>query len=152
MEDFLYILLGVGWLAYSIYSQSKKKQKQKQSSTTRSHDFESEEESSETPKVSLFESLFSEAEQGSDVFDPYKIQEEPIEPIYKSVKESDELKLKTKSTLRNNTEIIDLDLKHAKSSLFSYDDESENEYLEDFDLKKAIIYAEIINNPRFERY
>lgn len=150
MEDFWYILIGVGYLVYSIYS-SNKKQKNKQQQITQQPYQDSDEVKSthKSPTMSLFDEFFGTYDMvNTDVNES---------PEYKTVQE------------KNETEIIDIIPKEEGVSTTKISEEqkikenvnmdevlSEIESVDEqfdyeFELKDAIIFSEILNPPYIEK-
>lgn len=166
MEDVLYILIGVAWVAYSIYSYNQKAKKNKQ--TKQSHPYseyesnqsdqlEEEEEYQEQP--SAFDELISEfksKEAHGDVISPLDYQKSPVpEPLVSSEESihTEEEPMEDNSPLsqemyeqykETEEEFVDKD---DINELSDSEDETGEEI--DFDLKKAIIYSEILKRPEY---
>jgi hypothetical protein len=136
-EDFFYILIGLIWVGFSIYKGMQKK-KQQQSPA------------GEAKKKSVLETLMDEfLENGEAVRPAPVVDEEPSETIdfkdetksevfsyddiyeesnYNEVSEVYEQKTETKSKLKTNLKVPVKRKKHTR-----------------FNLKKAVIYSEILN-------
>jgi hypothetical protein len=154
MEDVIYIVLGLLWLVFTFYTQSRKrKQREAQKSKPTA-------QSSETPK-SFFEQIFTEAPS------PVELDEEPIpeadliqteviqdkrirstfEEEYEKmgIKSLEDTELRIQNFKAEESGKINLEKKHGFESEFESDFDKE-EGLE-FDLKKAVIMAEILERP-----
>lgn len=142
MEELLPLIIGIIWLVYTIYSKGKKKEAKKRPAG----------EYHEIKKPSVLEQLFS----NDDIIStqPYEMDDEPIEDKINEqyeivVNEEDEEAepfLKTElsnymyegqSAVAASSNFIDEELAKQESSV----------EVRDFDLRKAIIYSEIINAP-----
>jgi len=142
MEEFLPLIIGIIWLVYTIYSKGKKKE------AKRHHPGRSE----EAKAPSILEQLFT----GNEVLkpQPYETYDEPDESqlideydevVNEPVKES-------KPFLR--TELADFmhegqpAVTPSGNYLMEERTDLENQFEKlDFDLRKAIIYSEILNAP-----
>ncbi len=142
MEEFLPIIIGIAWLVYTIYSKGKKKgAKRSQPEGTE-----------KAPITSILEQLFTDKEELSP--QPYEVYNEdqegqPIEEYEEFVFEQEE-----ESTPFLKAELADF--KHEGQTALSpleghliEDNIDENNQAErpDFDLRKAIIFSEILNAP-----
>lgn len=149
-EDFLYIILGIVWIAFSFYKAKKKKQSQKEGPTT-------------SKKKSILESLFDEIgikeddtetiyqEPSQDLFE-HEIENKPVlvdEPnevfSYDDFYEesnyipTNTVKEKKRSTETNVT--TDLNYKINKLNVLKKNMK--------INLRKAVIYSEILKKPDF---
>ncbi|MEZ5196538.1 MAG: hypothetical protein R2764_09095 [Bacteroidales bacterium] len=141
MEDLLPILIGILWVAYTLYNRGQKK---KRSAAPISTDENSER------KPSFIEQLLMggevEESQPYENTELFPISEEPAEEVSVNgfVPESRQPFLRDE--LANYVQVKNTVLK-------SVDDEKENVLAEleietfEFDLKKAILYSEILNAP-----
>lgn len=163
MEDVLYILIGVAWVAYSIYSRNQKVKKQqaaKQSVLQDKGDFNQAEEQTQS-QPSAFEKIISE-------FQSYSGQETKSSPIYSSEEDTfvSEPEIKSvenissiEETTEGNSPLSQEMIKHyLTNDNISDKDEFTDDYNEmeteaeiefDFDLRKAIIYSEILKRPEY---
>lgn len=156
MEDYLYILLGVAWVAYSIYNQGQK-QKKKQAQKL------AEEDENEEPQVeNAFENFIEKKLNLEGMFNFQETEEEPEEEPLDSpyskidiVEEKDKSeyfkpenegvsafvnKVKQSQSTEVSSKIIDTD-EISVDDLTKQIDETEI----DFDLKSAVIFSEILN-------
>lgn len=160
MEDYLYILLGVAWVAYSIYNQGQK-QKKKQAQKLAEEDEneepqvenafenfiekklnlegmfnfqETEEETEEEPEEEPLDSPYSKIDivEEKDKSEYFKPENEGVSAFVNKVKQSQSTEV--------SSEIIDTD-EISVNDLTKQIDETEI----DFDLKSAVIFSEILN-------
>lgn len=147
MEELLPLIIGIVWVVYSLYSRGQKKKTGRKPQPAKAN-----------KAPSLLEQILSgqgisvpEPEE-SDVDFEYEYEEEPINVVEERVNnheplpflnaELKDVKEEGGSGLKNyfdSEEIADTD-----------EDESDWEFIEElksFDIKKAIIYSEILNAP-----
>ena len=142
MEEFLPIIIGIIWLVYTIYNKGKKKE------AKRRHPGRSE----EAKAPSILEQLFTDSEEFKP--QPFEMHDEPGESQF--VEEynevDDEPEEKPEPFLR--TELADF-MQEGQSAITPSGNymmeempglENQVEKL-DFDLRKAIIFSEILNTP-----
>lgn len=147
MDDVLYILIGVAWVAYSIYSykeKAKKQQAAKQSLSKEKYDIADSEEQTQ-PQQSAFEEMISE-------FQSYSRQESEIESVenISSIEETTESNSPLSKEMLKQYLEKDQDKKMPDETEVVDDYniiETEQEF--DFDLRKAIIYSEILKRPEY---
>lgn len=142
MEEFLPIIIGIAWLVYTIYSKGKKK------GANRSRP----EGKEKAPITSILEQLFTDKEGLSPK--PYEVYNEAEEGQPIDEYEEFDFEPEEKSTPFLKAELADF--KHEgqaalspQESYLNEDDIDENDQAErpDFDLRKAIIFSEILNAP-----
>jgi len=153
MEDYIYILLGIVWIVYAAYRSNQKKKKAKEKTVT----------SEPLPVASEPDSEFS------TLLDEFFSTKTPQEESPVFVQEESEYK-NIERQHRFNDDNIKTDYKldsipHQEGERIfgedelkdffghspitgGYEDFSDRETL-DFDLRKAIIYSEILNRPNF---
>jgi len=157
MEDLIYIVLGLLWLVFTFYTQSrKKKQREAQQGKAKTAT-----QSSETPK-SFFEQVFVEAPSPVEVEAEEHIPEAEMtqseffeERKARSTFEEEYEKMGIKSLEdKNYNSRKDEAGKSGKNNLvkkhgFEYGNDSDFGEIEglEFDLKKAVIMAEILERP-----
>ena len=162
MDDVLYILIGVAWVAYSIYSynqKAKKQQADKQSLAQKEYDIP---DSEEQPKQSAFKEMISEfqsySRQKSESSPFYSSEKETFvaEPEIESVENISSIEETTESNSSLSREMLKqyLEKDHKKEMFVETDvaedyNEIEAEQEFDFDLRKAIIYSEILKRPEY---
>ncbi len=156
MEDFIYILIGVAWLVYSVYkSQNKAKAGKKQ--PVRDYDQETGDGQHsgsghrQGRKPQAFEELLSEI-LGEE---PKQVQVVP-QPDYTP---QDTMKRKSYDnyfeTTRNPKKPESVEYNKRRASFVPsgiqehFDDIEEQEYQIDFDIRKAVIYSEILKRPDY---
>ncbi len=151
MEDFLYILLLVAWVVFSIYNKNRKKKQ----STTRSkplQEGESHEHVAQKPRSILEQLLlgeepqpmpYEEHEQASD----FEINDSYGDEVVKqgSNKEISDAEIAAKYDFDPSKEGDSYDVPHEEISDIS--EENENEREVEFDLKQAVIFSEILKRP-----
>ena len=155
MEDFIYVLVGVAWVAYSIYNQGQKqKRKQAFKSEVKSDEIfpktESKFESILNKKFN-FENLFEVEESNDDYLDRQYSELDVVEEVEKYSFNKSETEgvsaFKTKQEAgsgqvsRNETEYHEEDEKVDNLITDLLNDSGE------FDMRKAVIYSEILNPP-----
>lgn len=142
MEEFLPLIIGIVWLVYTIYNKSKKKgAKQQHPEVTQ-----------ETPISSFFEQLFTDKETlKPQPYGLYESDEEnlPVEEYEQVAYEPEE-----ESSPFLKTELADFMYEGQSATITSDNhlmEENEDEEYQinrtDFDLRKAIIFSEILNAP-----
>lgn len=150
MDDLIYILVGIAWVAYSIYNaRQKKKMKEERERTVHQVEPVYEPEPSTSPTRSIFEDIFKEA--GFNEFD--EELEENFEP------EAVEIPAKTQYFTYEDTDIEikaaeDLIKKeapafneHFVAENVPYHEMKEKTRSNIFDLRKAVIYSAILERP-----
>ncbi|MEZ5081895.1 MAG: hypothetical protein R2750_00320 [Bacteroidales bacterium] len=144
MEELLPLIIGIVWVVYSLYTRGQKKKSGRKPQPQ-----------NENRQPSLLEQILSG--QGISISEPeetdldFDYEVEPViadkEPVKKRPlpflnSELNEVKGEGQSSITNYFE--------SENFAFSEDDERDWEFvreLEDFDLKKAVIYSEILNAP-----
>ncbi len=161
MEDFIYILAGVAWLAYSIYSQNQKQKKKQQAKMNA--EMEAELEPANTSSIEdTFSDFVNQKLNLENIFDVEEKNEEYLDNPYSEidvVEEKDEssyfnAKTEGVSAFKPKTEpeeMVKSEIELSEEELKNDDltqDQDENEVV--FDVKKAVIYSEILNAPYIE--
>ena len=166
MEDIIYILIGIAWIGFSIYSQQKKlKKKQQEAKKARGTDNYQAEEKAEQEETSLFDRLFEEHESGQE-YEPelepetYRqqagVSEKPDWKTYGTVEQVTSKADIVESNSKLSADYYDLGKdkikdpkKQAKKSdkSYDYDYEYEDKKSVDFDLRSAVIYSAILDRP-----
>ncbi len=155
MEDFIYILIGIAWIAYSVYNQGQKQKRKQQAKSP----VETEEE---TPDIEQKLKSFLDKKLNFDkILDFEEQTEEYIDSPYSAIDiveekdESEYFKAETEgvSAFESEPEAKAVEVMDYKMGETEEQEESNNP-LEgifsetgEFDLKKAIIYSEILNPP-----
>ncbi|MBE0661592.1 MAG: hypothetical protein IH597_03910 [Bacteroidales bacterium] len=150
MDDLIYILAGIAWVAYSIYNaRQKKKLKEERERTVPKAEPVYEPEPASTPTRSIFEEIFKEA--GLNEFD--EELEENVKPA------TAEISAKTQYFTYEDTDIeikAAEDLIKKEAPAFSehfvaenvpYHEMKEKTRSNIFDLRKAVIYSAILERP-----
>jgi hypothetical protein len=168
MEDYIYFILLAGWLVYSFYQQDQKKkrraaelqaakerQAQVQEYDEGLHEYE-EVEKGGTDFKSIFEQLL----QGEEEVPAYKPQ--PVEPIEsfdeEAIMESNEFQRYLESDLMKERKLLEPfqssqnrledKIESLQNEMILQEDDHESIEKHDFryfDLRKAVIYSEILN-------
>jgi replicative superfamily II helicase len=164
MDDILYIILGIAWLAYSFYANKQKmdKKKSNQAKALREQQARREyqpEQSEQVPRKSVLEELFGE------ISSEYT---EAQEEIYIPEVDEDTTKRKLAEYAHNEAESLELIKEEVPFDYFlkkyesGYKTVNENfhdalkieeedkeieELTEKFNLSKAVIYSEILRAP-----
>lgn len=151
MDDLIYILMLVAWVAYSIYNaKQKKKQKELQNrpAAEPQHEHEFEPDQTQKPQRSIFDEVFGEGqfedfEETMEEVVPHveEIRKVPAEYAYykpEPVEEMEKEEYITASQLISNREntLVDLDLIDKPITYGNY-----------FNLRKAVIYSAILERP-----
>ncbi|MCD4745958.1 MAG: hypothetical protein K8R58_06635 [Bacteroidales bacterium] len=150
MDDFIYILLGLAWLVYAIYSKGQKKKKIQTSQVQQQGQTETVETKNKVKSILeeflLGEEFENKQYQEAEIYKPtveifpdeQKSQFIDTEPIItKPDKELYEPALRVEDKGKEIIEDIEIRDKY---------DEYEKQEI-DFDLKKAIIFSEILKRP-----
>ncbi len=155
MEDLIYILIGVAWVAYSVYSQNQK-QKRKRQAESEFVDTEESPEIEEKPKP-LFEekfnleSIFNFEEKKEEYLDsPYSeidVVEEKDNSAYFNPETEGVSAFKEEKEDAAEIENVDEIKKSEANEKLNDITLNIAEIIEDFDIKKAVIYSEILNAP-----
>ncbi len=151
-EDFLYIIAGIIWIAFSFYNAKKKKQAKKAAPPT-------------SKKKSILESLFDEIGQKSEQKD--STYYEPEQDIYEKSPEVDSEHMPANEPEKvfsyddfyeegNYNPIPDVierksssPIKNISTTNYKIKRSSVNKRNKKINLKKAVIYSEILNKPKF---
>jgi len=162
MDDFLYILIGIAWVAYSFYSN---KQKQDRKKAARELQGKPVPQPTQAPTVKsiLEEILMGEVKP---VERPVEAKIEEFEPEYLPTTEA-----VSSETIRTEAESLEVIADEVPANYFEKEyaahnegervvsqfdhepeietDEPGSEIARDFDLRTAVIYAEILNPRHF---
>jgi hypothetical protein len=147
MDNFLPILIGIIWVAYTLYNKGKKKKVVNQPQTS---------EQKDSKPLSIFEQILMGGE--IRVPKPYADYFEPVETIPAPQKEQKSERIKNKKLPSPflNEELAQFTDEGQSVSGIEQRDKSIDEILheqdlemieKDFDIRKAVIYAEILNPP-----
>jgi len=140
MDDFLYILIGAAWLAFTIYS---KNQKQKNKKLERNNS-QTKTESQKEGVSSLFESLFSDKEINTQQnYYSENIEQSNIIPSLSEVNYTENLAQFQEAPPEIFEKVLDeedIDNNLIKEEIINGNDI-------DFNLRKAVIYSEILKRP-----
>jgi hypothetical protein len=149
MDDLIYILLLVAWVAYSIYNaKQKKKQKEMERRTTSEPKPVYEQSQPEKPQRSVFEELF-----GEGPFNELPETEEEEESFVEEIPEIPHSYIPYKPI--SLEEVPEQDF-HIGTRMHTISDEEDDDpepvvklptYGKDFDLRKAVIYSTILEQP-----
>jgi len=153
-EDFIYIIIGLIWVAFSIYKGTQKKK----SVARRDLNDTSEEVPQEEKKKSFFDEFLNQivTEEEPPPYEPVTTETSYSEPIVEEQEEEEEKKVfsyddfyeESNYNVENDVyevkPALEVDVKdELKSQLKGKNDQSR------FNLKKAIIYSEILNRRYF---
>ncbi|MGB4204829.1 MAG: hypothetical protein WBJ84_04330 [Bacteroidales bacterium] len=146
MDDYIYIILFIGWIAYSIFmAAQKKKQEQLKKQSAPLPPPIPETTIDESPQRSVFEEIFKDFydEDPEEVIVPepfmVKVERKPPDISYNPDSDFD-----IKETTYTTEESI---LQKPSGLNEGYAIESKNKRKEDFDLRKAVIYNAILQRP-----
>jgi len=149
MEDYIYILLGVVWIIYAVYrANQKKKAKQRTPETEPTSGSETQNE-----MRSLLEGILTgevtNAPKPSSYIDESLSAITEVQPEYENVDIKTDYKLDTIPIEERERLVEDEYLELSFSQIFNNEDSEQELEREDidFDLRKAIIYSEILNRP-----
>ncbi len=149
MDDYIYILLAIAWIAFTIYSQKQKKNKQQQKAKPQQQtqkDVKSYFEEILLGNVSSPDPIPAEPVIHEEIYEPvsgYKTSEN-IQPEYEFLEEGSQL---SEEYFDQNSAIEKPEIQIEEKSEIKIQEEYENiEYL-DFDIRKAVIYSEILKRP-----
>ncbi|MBW6491149.1 MAG: hypothetical protein K0B15_08145 [Lentimicrobium sp.] len=160
MDDYLYIIIGILWVVYSLYNNKQKQQKKRLlEEQRRNQPFPG----PETVKPrSIFDKFLDPEpelpEPDTEVFDEYKDEK----PYSFEIPEAEPYKSENQSleTITDEVSSSYFDKQYASRADMAYYDKREmaesthniapliDELSEEFDLRKAVIYSEILN-PRY---
>lgn len=152
IDDYLYILLGIGWILFSVYTNKKKKAKQQQNSTTE-----------EKPSPSFLENLMEEIGLKEENADPY---EEPqnspaVTPFTSSVNIPEPVETRMfsqddfyeESNFDRAPDVLKTEtgIKSKVKTAFARDKRVTNKKKnrKKLDIRKAVIYSEILSKKYF---
>lgn len=143
MDEYIYIIGGIAYVAYSIYSAMKKKEANAAKAAKKEHAYDESPVDTEEPKEFDFENLFGITEEKTEDSIPYELEnnydfEEVVEEKHELIDEIEPIQKKYDEKVFQQTE----------NALVEEESEEERERL---DLKKAIIYSEILNPPYIQK-
>jgi len=154
MDDLIYILLGIAWIAIAFYRQSQKKKAQAKPKPVYHH----EDEQTETRNAgSILEDILL-GKNPDTIFKTAEYQEENNEIVYEAVQTTDSFeeeydRLGYESIEEKIQEPVqDIEDKDLDSPIYKgdlTDDDKLREEAFQIDLRKAVIYSEILNRPQF---
>lgn len=142
-EDFFYILIGIIWIAFSIY-QGQKKRRQKSSS-----------QPATKKKKSFFETLLDEVTEKNQQHEEVYDSEVEVSPAVEDVKIYEEKKFSYDDYYeeRNYEKAEDVLIKNKPTEQYFPDQKLKSRFVKKrksrFDLKKAVIYSEILKPKYF---
>ncbi len=148
MDELIYILILVAWVAYSIFNaKQKKKQKEQQAKSAPRPQPEYEASEPQKPKRSVLEDLF-----GEEFFEELQDEEEEISykeevPVKEHVITGYQPKVSEKSyeeRYKTASQLIQEMKDEEIESIMAAGDEIPEK---DFDLRKAVIYSTILERP-----
>ena len=143
MEDFLPLLIGVFWLAYTLYNKGQKKKAREGSP----------EGEAKTPVTSFIEEFLLGKQENPSV--PFYAEETESIPFEDSPEESKPVEIFQESVsmpiISSELENFTIEGQHAFSEEELIDenvfDSGNLDMSEEFNLRKAVIYSEILNAP-----
>lgn len=147
MDDFIYVLLFIGWIAYSIFSAiQKNKQKELRKKSSPEPYPASEESVPENPARKVLEEIFGEDhfEESEETFEP--------EPVYEEVERRPTVQMRDEIDQNRSRMILthfSTDKTWDKPDAGEQPVEAETlvSQKEKFDLRNAVIYAAILQRP-----
>ncbi len=161
MEDFLYILIGVAWLVYSVYKSQNKKTANRQAASKKDEDLRDEslepasEESYGQARNSSYNSMIEEllGRVTEPAYAPAQPVAEVQEPTFSQSWKTRTDLLKEQRELAKpkyeSIEFIDTSPVRLEEDIgHNYTDEL-YEGFDSFDLRTAVIYSEILKRPEY---
>jgi len=149
MDDYIYILLAVAWIAFTIYSQKQKKNKQQQKAQPQQQtqkDVKSYFEEILQGNISSPDPIITEPMKHENIYESvssYKTSGN-IQPEYEFLEEGSQL---SEEYFDKNSAIEKPEIQiEEKFEVKTEEDYEDIEYL-DFDIRKAVIYSEILKRP-----
>lgn len=149
-EDYLYIIIGLIWVAFSIYKGAQKKKAKSQSH----EDMDEAEEP--TVKKSIFENFLNEIIKDEEPiqYEPVEIKEEVAEPVQSRPNEEEKIfsyddyyeesNFLSKSNVYKDRQPLESTLNQELQTHLKASKQKPR-----FDLRKAVIYSEILNRRYF---
>jgi hypothetical protein len=161
MDDFLYIIIGIIWVVYSLYSNKQKQQKKRMLEEQRRNQPDAP-PAPPRPRSFLEQMLDPETEMPEPVTQPYdEYQEEQEEYSFETLAPNQyKPEIQSLETITNEVSGSYFENQYTTRGGANYydnrvmSDSTHNEVplveelTEEFDLKKAVIYSEILN-PRY---
>ena len=147
MEDYLPLIIGIIWLAYTLYNKGQKKKNVKGPNSS---------ERGKKPVSSLLEQILLGKESIEP--QPYETSDSFIETTEENIEEVEEVVTAQKSEPFLQTELANF-VQEGQPAFFAedslagleiFEEKEEEKYIDDFDLKKAIVFSEILNAPYIE--
>lgn len=162
MDDFLYIIIGIIWVAYSLYSNKQKQDKKRAMRETPSGEPQAEKPHVRTilEEILMGEMQMPATQQPSPSYEDIKseISEPEYAPSYEAYSSQaayeslDEIVDEVSPSYFENKyasrDLGELAERVSQNQLLAVEEESRHDLIEDFDIRKAVIYAEILN-PRY---
>ncbi len=147
MDDFIYVLLFIGWIAYSIFSAiQKKKQKELKKKPSPEPYSASEESVPENPARKVLEEIFGEGhfEESEETFEP--------EPVYEEVERRPTIYMREETDQNTGRKMVnhlspDKIWNKPAAEELPVETETLVSQKESFDLRNAVIYAAILQRP-----
>ena len=147
MKDYLPLIIGIIWIAYTLYNRSQKKKNVKRPNSS---------ERDEKPVSSLLEQILLGKESIEP--QPYETSDSFIETIEENIEEVEEEVTAQKSEPFLQTELANF-VQEGQPAFFAedslagleiFEEKEKDKYIDDFDLKKAVVFSEILNAPYIE--
>jgi hypothetical protein len=150
MEDLIYILGGIAWVAYSIYNaRQKKKLKEERERTVHQAEPAYEPEPATSPTRSIFEEILKETgfEDTDDEIEEY-VQPVPAaipaNPQYFTYEDTE---MEIKAAEEHYKKEVPAFMEHMIAENLPYHEMKEKTHSNIFDLRKAVIYSAILERP-----
>ncbi len=142
MEELLPLIIGIVWLIYTIYNKGKKKEARKRHS----------EDSEEKTPSSILEQIFTRNEsfkpQSYDVYDESEDSQRVEEYVEVAQKQEEETRPFLNKELADFVHEGQVAITPSDAYLMEQNTDKEDQAEKlDFDLRKAIIFSEILNAP-----
>ncbi len=151
MDEYIYIIGAIAYIAYSIYSASQKQKKKQQQAQNPAQPYarpEVRETAKKEPQISIFEEIIGINENDFSI-------EEELFGVRKAESNPDPIKAEEKPEKLDNIPkeegVRTTEHKTNKNAGFSFGEEKEEENNYEFNLRDAIIASEILNPPYIER-
>lgn len=163
MDDILYIILGIAWIAFTVYSNKQKAEKKRADQMQRppeQDDSPVEPPNQPIPARNIFEEIFNEPQPAIPEAEPEVYIPEVPEPLYGNKtakyqeKEAESLEeIKPEVSVNYFEDHYKSGYKNEESHRVLIDiqreeeDELKTEITEEFDLRKAVLFSEILRAP-----
>ena len=144
MEEYLYIIAGIAYLAYSFYGASKKKKEKQPRNENQPYEKESVKETDfDLEKLFGIDSIKREIEETYEIMGVQKEETFEYEPAYEDVKQPIVEEAKAAQMKYSENVVQQIQIEEEEEEII--------EEKEQLDLRAAIIYSEILNPPYIQK-